>query len=191
MGNKYSKDISKLKNINPNTINKRTFNNKTRFCYVKSVYDGDTITIITNLYDNEIYESYSLRLLGIDAPEIKPLKIIANRDNHIKASKIVKKILEDRILNKLIVVDFNPEEKYGRLLGTIYEFSPLVNYCCCFGKGSICKNIDNINDYKGENINEWLFNIKCVKKFDPKRKKDDFTGDEVNYICKTYGSYIC
>ena len=83
--------------------------------YVKSVYDGDTIVILVpmiirvfsniskDLVDlnkpisNELDQIYNyeirLRLLGIDTPELKPLKSIPNREEHIKKANEAKNFL--------------------------------------------------------------------------------------------------
>ena len=69
--------------------------------YVKviKVYDGDTITIV--FYDNE-FKKFKLRLAGIDTPEIKPFLSVENRDIHVQSAKIVKKFVENMILNKIV-----------------------------------------------------------------------------------------
>lgn len=109
--------------------------------YVESVYDGDTITILVpikmHIYDmtsetsisfesdnnksNTIYfNRIKLRLYGINAPEIKPLNNIPNRNEHIKLAIDAKKYLSAQILNKIVRVEFLTNDKYGRPLGKIY-----------------------------------------------------------------------
>jgi endonuclease YncB( thermonuclease family) len=107
--------------------------------YVKSVYDGDTITVYipmkisiysnvsvnfidsNNLNDKTIcnYE-IRLRLFGIDTPELKPGKNIPNREEHIKKAHEAKEFLENLILNKIVQIEFLTNDKYGRPLGIIY-----------------------------------------------------------------------
>jgi endonuclease YncB( thermonuclease family) len=118
--------------------------------YVKSVYDGDTITLIIPMninnysFDNNIKEQISIeklsidyqsnsnpsftinyyevriRILGIDTPEMKPSKNLPNREEHIKKAKDAQKFLSDMILNKIIYCEFIQNDKYGRPLANIY-----------------------------------------------------------------------
>lgn len=99
---------------------KRTFHNATRLVYVVSVYDGDTITIRTNLTNAEPLYEYPLRLYGIDAPELKPLLRLPNRAAHIAAAQQARDALKDQVENQVCLVEFTKEEKYGRLLGTLW-----------------------------------------------------------------------
>ena len=94
------------------TIQYRTFENSILNCKVIEVYDGDTVTIITRLHETEPYAKYKLRLYGIDAPEMKPKKIIPNRELHIKCAKIVKEyvislcrdiIIDGEMLSQILI----------------------------------------------------------------------------------------
>jgi endonuclease YncB( thermonuclease family) len=84
---------------------------------VIKVYDGDTITIAASLpYDPEkILYRFSVRLNGIDSPEIK-----GKTAEEKEAAKISQRALEDLILNKKITLENTKTEKYGRILATIY-----------------------------------------------------------------------
>jgi endonuclease YncB( thermonuclease family) len=83
-------------------------------CKVKSVYDGDTLTVIFP-FNNSYYKS-NLRLLGIDTPEIKTKNL-----SEKQAGLLAKEWLTKKIQDKIIYVAFEKEDKYGRLLGVIYE----------------------------------------------------------------------
>ena len=78
-----------------------------------AVYDGDTCRIV--FVYNGVLIKWSLRLIGINTPEIKD-----------KDPETVKKAIDSReflkslILNKIITVKINGFEKFGRLLGTVY-----------------------------------------------------------------------
>lgn len=78
-----------------------------------AVYDGDTCHIV--FVYNGVLTKWSLRLMGINTPEIKD-----------KDPETVKKAIDSRdflkslILNKIITVKINGFEKFGRLLGTLY-----------------------------------------------------------------------
>ena len=102
---------------------------------VVDVYDGDTVTIV--IFNKLGFEKHKLRLFGIDTPEMKPSKTMSNREEHIRKAHLAKDKLIERILNKIVQVDINGYDKYGRLLGTIYIKK--------------CYNNENINNYMLDN----------------------------------------
>ena len=84
---------------------------------VIKVYDGDTITIaskVPGLKNSPIYK-FSVRLNGIDTPEIKG----KNEDEKSIAQK-ARDALSARIMGKDIFLKNVQTEKYGRLLCEIY-----------------------------------------------------------------------
>ena len=84
---------------------------------VIKVYDGDTITIaskVPGLRNSPIYK-FSVRLNGIDTPEIKG----KNEDEKAVAQK-ARDALSARIMGKDIFLKNVQTEKYGRLLCEIY-----------------------------------------------------------------------
>jgi len=83
---------------------------------VIKVYDGDTITIASKLpYENSPLYRFSVRLNGIDCPEIK------GKDEYEKqCSQLAKQELSDLILNKIITLKNIQTEKYGRILADVY-----------------------------------------------------------------------
>ena len=84
--------------------------------YVIKVYDGDTITIAQRLpYLKSPLYRFSVRLTGIDSPEIK-----GKTDEEKSAAKISQKVLEKLVLNKNITIKNVKTEKYGRLLADVY-----------------------------------------------------------------------
>lgn len=84
---------------------------------VVKVYDGDTITIANRLPlhgDNTMYR-FSVRLNGIDTPEIK------GKDDDEKTAAIsARDALSKLILHKEVQLMNVTTEKYGRLLADIY-----------------------------------------------------------------------
>ncbi len=83
---------------------------------VIKVYDGDTITIASKLpFDNSSLYRLSVRLNGIDAPEIK-----GKTDDEKIAAKQVKDALSNLILNKYVTLKNIQSEKYGRILADVY-----------------------------------------------------------------------
>jgi endonuclease YncB( thermonuclease family) len=84
--------------------------------YVIKVYDGDTITIAQRLpYSKSPLYRFSVRLAGIDSPEIK-----GNTEEEKNAAIISQKALEEMILNKNVTIKNVKTEKYGRLLADVY-----------------------------------------------------------------------
>ena len=83
---------------------------------VIKVYDGDTITIVAKLpYKKSPLYKFSVRLNGIDCPEIK-----GETDDEKQCAQLAKKELENLILNKQITLDKLATEKYGRILADVY-----------------------------------------------------------------------
>lgn len=85
--------------------------------HVIKVYDGDTITIANKLpiYHCDDIFRFSVRLHGIDTPEIK-----GKNEDEKEAAKVAKYALSEKILNKYVILKNVSTEKYGRLLADIY-----------------------------------------------------------------------
>ncbi len=83
--------------------------------YVVKVYDGDTITIVSKLPFNEspLYK-WSVRLYGIDCPEIK-----GKNEEEKEIAQIAKKEVEKLCLNKNIKLENVNLDKYGRILANV------------------------------------------------------------------------
>jgi endonuclease YncB( thermonuclease family) len=83
---------------------------------VIKVYDGDTITIASKLpYETSPLYRFSVRLNGIDCPEIK-----SKDENEKECAKIAKKEMNDLIINKMVILKNVQTEKYGRILADVY-----------------------------------------------------------------------
>lgn len=83
---------------------------------VIKVYDGDTITIASKMpYENSPIFRFSVRLLGIDTPEIKT-KSKAEKELAVLA----RDALSSKIMGKIIILKNVSLEKYGRLLADVY-----------------------------------------------------------------------
>jgi endonuclease YncB( thermonuclease family) len=90
---------------------------------VIKVYDGDTITIASKLpYKSSQMYRFSVRLRGIDSPEIKS-KSLAEKDLAMN-SKIA---LSNLILEKNVDLKNISTEKYGRILADVYIDNVNVN----------------------------------------------------------------
>ena len=84
--------------------------------YVLKVYDGDTIMIASKLpFENSPIYRFSVRLAGIDTPEIK-----GKTENEKNMAKEAKNKLQNMIMNKYILLKNVNTEKYGRILADIY-----------------------------------------------------------------------
>ena len=90
---------------------------------VVKVYDGDTFTLASKLpnVDSPIYR-FSIRLNGIDAPEIKG-KTQAEKELAKKSRDALNKL----IMNKFVRLENISIEKYGRILADVYVDNICVN----------------------------------------------------------------
>lgn len=115
-----TKTIEKFKDINKSNCPPLfTMKGQKLFCKVIDVYDGDTCNIVFEC-DNQLRHN-KFRLYGINCKELKPSKTLENREEYIKLAKEAKKALEDKVLNQVCYIEFVEEEKFGRLMGTIYS----------------------------------------------------------------------
>ena len=83
-------------------------------CKVISVYDADTVTIVFPFFGRLFKEK--CRLYGIDSSEIRTKNL--EEKAHAYTSR---DWLKERILNNIVYIQFYDWDKYGRLLGDIYE----------------------------------------------------------------------
>lgn len=84
--------------------------------FVVKVYDGDTITIISKLpYKDSVLYKFSVRLNGIDCPEIKGETL-----KEKQCAQLARDELSKLILNKHIILKDLKTEKYGRILAEVY-----------------------------------------------------------------------
>jgi len=127
---------------------------------VVGVYDADTCRVVFFLHDRPV--RFSVRLTGIDTPEMRPSRNKPNRDLEKKLAvrarnrliQLVTSVeinlddnwrrnrvqgLIDRDNDKLVVLECGEFDKYGRLLGRLFQ-EPVG--------GSSSKNSDNnsVND---------------------------------------------
>lgn len=91
---------------------------------VVKVYDGDTITIATRLpfiNDDTIYR-FSVRLNGIDTPEIKT-------DNPLEKKRAIqiRELMHSKLMGKIVQLENVSIEKYGRLLATVILDNQNIN----------------------------------------------------------------
>lgn len=147
---------------------KRTFEGTSRLVKLVKIYDGDTFTVITRLTNSEPWYRYQLRLSGIDTPELKPTMSTPHRTEHIEAGEKVRDVLKGLYPNGTIfLVDFEKEDKYGRLLGTVWTTKKRF-----FGLGKVRKD---------RNVCNWLLFKAYALPYDG-GSKVDFTLDQLNRI---------
>ena len=90
---------------------------------VVKVYDGDTFILAGYLPYNEspLYR-FSVRLRGIDAPEIK-----GGSEEEKELAILARTELSNMIMNKTVVLTNVGTEKYGRILADVYVGGVHVN----------------------------------------------------------------
>jgi len=94
---------------------------------VVKVYDGDTITVATKLpYENSPYYRFSVRLKGIDCPEIKT----KNKDEK-ECAILARDFLSNLLMDKMVVLKDVELEKYGRILAYVYYEDQHVSDMLC------------------------------------------------------------
>jgi endonuclease YncB( thermonuclease family) len=98
-------------------------------CKVKviNVYDGDTIWVIMSI--NGKYYKNKIRMAGYDSAELKPLKSfsVEQRNIEIGTALVAKSALESKIANKIVTLKCGKFDKYGRLLGTVFDKNININ----------------------------------------------------------------
>ena len=83
---------------------------------VIKVYDGDTITIAQKLpYENSPLFRFSVRLLGVDSPELKTKDASEKMYAERSRDELHKFIFEQTVTLKNVSL-----EKYGRILADVY-----------------------------------------------------------------------
>jgi len=110
-------DQTKLDNLNNMHLHSVDFFSFNKYeCWAKcvKVYDGDTCTVI--FYHNNKPIKYNIRLLGIDTAELK-----SKDKEEIVHAQCARDRLSGMIYEKLIYLECGKFDKYGRLLGKIYN----------------------------------------------------------------------
>lgn len=87
---------------------------------VVDVYDGDTITCIVKKGD---FVKIKCRLLGIDTPEMR-----GGNDETKKLAHEARDFLSDLVLNKIVYLYCDKNDKYGRVLVVLFKSNPTPFY---------------------------------------------------------------
>jgi len=133
-----------------------SYENMKRTVKVLRVVDGDTLDIALFQDDTRKIFKYRIRLYGIDTPEKKPLKSNPNREQEMAAAKKASQAMRDKLAEtqNIVTILFYKPDKYGRLLGTIY-------------------------DKKGQDINQWMIDQGHAVSYFGKTKKSFEEQNEV------------
>ena len=109
----FKRQKAKQKYKNCTLKNVPRFHPPLRFVKVVKVYDGDTITVVGSI-DSKKY-LFSVRLAGIDAPEIK-----GKTPQEREQAQAAKHALSQHIFGKVIELKNIKNEKYGRVLSEVW-----------------------------------------------------------------------
>ena len=112
--------ISKLKTCDKSTP-KFSLEGQYKLCKVVDIYDGDTCRVVFN--HNGYIHKWNIRMNGYDTPEMRPSKLLPNRDEIKKKAKESKNYLKSIISNsedQLVYLKCGTFDKYGRLLGDMF-----------------------------------------------------------------------
>jgi micrococcal nuclease len=87
------------------------------------VYDGDSIKVVIPFHNS--LSKFTIRLSHIDSPEMR-----SKNEKEYAYAHVVRDKLAEKILDKLVTIQFHGADKYGRELSTVL--------------------------LEGENINDWM-----------------------------------
>lgn len=93
-----------------------------RYGIVSSVYDGDTITILGRVKYNPTVYKFSVRLNGIDCPEMRTENVAEKA-----VALVAKQYVVGAVLNKKVELRNLGLDKYGRLLAHVYIDGRCIN----------------------------------------------------------------
>lgn len=88
-------------------------------------YDGDTLFCIMRVHDK--LQEVRIRMLGYNSCEMKPKKNVVDRENVIKKAMESKQKLEELCLGKIVKVEADVFDDFGRVLAKVYVDNVCVN----------------------------------------------------------------
>lgn len=91
---------------------------------VVKVYDGDTITIATRMPGSDTMYRFSVRLAGIDCPEIK-----SHSASEKEVAQLAKQFVSEQVMGKIVSLENVEMEKYGRLLAQVWYYHNFEHLC--------------------------------------------------------------
>lgn len=84
---------------------------------VQDVYDGDTLTAV--FMWRGVRTAWKVRLLGINAPEMRPPLATAGREVVVAAATASRDYLRTLVLGRAVLIHAGPFDKYGRILARV------------------------------------------------------------------------
>ena len=81
---------------------------------INSVYDGDTVRADVDLGFNTVLKDKRIRLLGIDAPELRG----GERERGLETRDYLRSLISNKEV--YMVTEKDKSGKYGRYLGTLF-----------------------------------------------------------------------
>ena len=100
---------------------------------VVKVYDGDTITIATRMPGSDTMYRFSVRLAGIDCPEIK-----SHSATEKEVAQLAKQFVSEQVMGKIVSLENVEMEKYGRLLAQVWYYDSYSLEHLCLNE-ELCK----------------------------------------------------
>ena len=118
-----------LENIEHRSSPPQLFRPMFSTCLVTNVYDGDTITVAACMNDNPNNDPFlfKVRMYGYDAAELRT-KCVSEK----QAAILTRDKLRELILNKVVSITIEEKnDKYGRVIGTVFDGTFNVNQYMC------------------------------------------------------------
>jgi endonuclease YncB( thermonuclease family) len=118
--NTQDKLLAFLHNLQCDVKSTRSFIPEIHYGKVIKVYDGDTITIASPLYNGDLSPNksvykFNVRILGVDTAELKTKSAIEH-----KKGIAARDALSTLILHKVVKLENISYDKYGRILCHVY-----------------------------------------------------------------------
>ena len=111
-----NKDDCTLLNTFTSKTNKFSLKGYKTYAKCVNVYDGDTIHVVFKMPNNNECYKWVIRANGVDTPELR------TRNKYEKQLGIkAREFLSNLILDKIIILECLDFDKYGRLLGELYN----------------------------------------------------------------------
>ena len=117
--------FNQLVKVNPQDVDLFSLKGNRYPCRIVSVYDGDTCTALFKMDKN--FVKFKVRMLGYDSPEMKPRINLPDREEIKKNAVLAKEALISKTKDKKIILECGNWDKYGRLLGTLYDGDLNIN----------------------------------------------------------------
>jgi endonuclease YncB( thermonuclease family) len=161
---------------NYNSTPQFTLNGKKMYGRVVNVYDGDTITVVLNIFDG--FYKFNIRMSGIDTCELKSkneknkelacfarsrlISLITNKDisetNLLKDRRIINNFLNKNVY--CVWVECLDFDKYGRLLANIRLHENSENFSSILVKEKLAYKYNGDTKLTEEEQIETLNNVK-------------------------------